>query len=88
MFRRAFITEGGDQRLYELKSGVGSSGVMENESEYTVLSLVSENDGLSMQDISTYFIRASRGRRGGRNLDYWIAVFDRAVRDNYISIVK
>jgi len=77
--RRVFITEDGSQRLYELRSGVGAYGIEANESEYAVLDLVSDNDGISMSAVLKVFLKSNRP-----NVDHWKSTFEAASRSGYI----
>ena len=80
MDRQVFLTEDGDQRLYELKSGSGHYGIESNESEYAVLSLVSGNDGIYMGEVLKIFLKSKFS-----NMDHWKRVFDDAHRAGYIT---
>jgi len=79
MDRQVFITEEGDQRLYELRSGTGRDSKEANESEYVVLSLVTTNDGTYMSEIYSILMRSKKP-----DLEYWNNVFEAARRDNYL----
>ena len=79
MDRKVFITEEGDQRLYELRSGTGRDSKEANESEYVVLSLVTTNDGISMSEIYSILMSSKRP-----DPEYWNNVFEAARRDKYL----
>ena len=79
MDRKVFITEEGDQRLYELRSGVGRDSKEANESEYVVLSLVSTDDGQPMSKIYPILMRSKKP-----DPEYWGHVFESARRDKYL----
>ena len=79
MDRKVFITEEGDQRLYELRSGTGRDSKEANESEYVALSLVTTNDGISMSEIYSILMSSKRP-----DPEYWNNVFEAARRDKYL----
>ena len=79
MDRKVFITEEGDQRLYELRSGTGRDSKEANESEYVALSLVTTNDGISMSEIYSILMGSKRP-----DPEYWNNVFEAARRDKYL----
>ena len=80
MDRKVFITEDGDQRIYELRSGEGAFGVMANESEYVVLDFVATHDGILMSEVLKVFQNSRY-----KNMDHWIPVFDAVERSGYIT---
>ena len=78
MDRKVFITEDGDQRIYELRSGVGPYSIEANESEYVVLDFVAIHDGISMSEVSKVFLKS-------RNMEHWARIFEDAKRSGYIT---
>ena len=80
MDRKVYITEDGRQRIYELRSGVGSYGIDANESEYVVLDFVADNDGIPMLEILKVFLKSKI-----KNIDALTSTFNAAERSGYIT---